>query len=180
MDRCRAMKKDGTPCPVEARPSGYCWVHDPELAVSRSRGRRQGGKTRSRPAATLPADTPDLLARTVGDVVALLGTTINETRRGVLDHRIANAVGYLSSVLLRALQDSDLAAQVAELRRELEELKRDESQHARRDQEDAGGDPVPKDGYGWDPGPAAGGPDGDPDPGGGYPGLVAGDVTPLF
>src|SRR5262245_19018245 len=176
----QAMKKDGSPCPVEARPSGYCWAHDPGLAEARAAGRRQGGRTRSTPAAVLPADAPDLPVRTVADVVALLGTTINETRRGELDPKVANAVGYLTSVLLRALQDSDLAAQLDELRRELEELKNDEGHLGTRNREAAGGDPVPEGGYRWDPGPAACGPEPDPEPGGDEAGPVAGGPPPLF
>ena len=34
-------------------------------------------------------------------MTALLATTINDVRRGRLDPRIANAVGYLAGVLLR-------------------------------------------------------------------------------
>jgi hypothetical protein len=182
MPRCKATKKDGSPCPVEARPSGYCWVHDPELARSRSRGRREGGKTRSKPAAVLPATAPDLPIRTVADVVGLLAESINRTRKGGLDPKVANAVGYLSSVLLRALQDSDLAAQLAELRQELEELKHVAHPDGPRDRQAAGGDPVPEGGCGWGPGPAAGGPEPDPGPGGADAGPVADEpvALPLF
>ena len=180
MPGCKALKKDGSSCPVEARPSGYCWVHDPELAVSRSRGRRQGGKSRSKPAAVLPATAPDLPVRTVTDVVALLAESINQTRKGGLDPKVANAIGYLSSVLLRALQDSDLAEQLAELRQELEELKDAERRSTTRVQEAKGGNPVPEGGDGWDTGPAEGGPDRDSYSGRAYPGYVAGGAPPLF
>jgi hypothetical protein len=40
----------------------------------------------------------------VSDVTAALAATINQVRRGELDARIANAAGYLTSVLLKALQ----------------------------------------------------------------------------
>ena len=122
MRTCEARKKDGQPCPGPARPSGYCWVHDPELAGQRARGRRQGGRTRARAMAVLPPDAPDVPLRTVGDVVTLLAESINQTRKGQLDPRVANAVGYLASVLLRAQQDADLAVQLAELRRQVEGL----------------------------------------------------------
>jgi hypothetical protein len=182
MPRCKATKKDGSPCPVEARPSGYCWVHDPELARSRARGRREGGKARSKPAAVLPATAPDLPIRTVADVVGLLAESINRTRKGELDPKVGNAVGYLSSVLLRALQDSDLAARLAELREDLEGLKHDERQRTPRVGTTAGGDPVPEGGGGRGPGPPPGRPVPDPEPGGTAPGPLAdGPATfPLF
>jgi hypothetical protein len=179
MARCKAKKKDGRPGPVKARPYGYCWVHDPELARERAGGRRQGGKSRSRPAATLPADTPDTPVGSVADVVVLLAESSNQTRKGGLDPKVANAVGYLASVLLRALRDADLDGQLAELRRELVELKHAECQHAPRDRAAAGGDTVPEGGGGWRPGAAPGGPGPDPEPGGDDPGSLADDLPTL-
>jgi hypothetical protein len=129
-------------------------VHDPDLAEERIRGRRQGGKTRSKAAAVLPSTVPDLPLAKVGDVVVLLAETINQTRKGLLDPKVSNAIGCLSSVLLKALQDTDLAAQLAELRRDLEELKQREQQqrqeltngqcqHTPRGRTPAGRDPGP-------------------------------------
>src|SRR5262249_9697649 len=133
MNTCRARKKDGSACTVPARPSGFCWVHDPdpELAGRRARGRRQGGVTSSR-AAVLPPETPDVPLGTVHDVVGVLAQSVNQVRKGALAPGVANAVGYLSSVLLKALVDGDLAEQMAELRREVEELKRAKLYHATR------------------------------------------------
>src|SRR5262245_13145882 len=80
--RCQQVRQDGTPCRATARPSGFCFAHDPALAAKRTDARRKGGRERSRRAAVLPADTPDLPLSTVGDVVALLGQTLNQVRRG--------------------------------------------------------------------------------------------------
>jgi hypothetical protein len=71
--------------------------------AERRAARAEGGR-RSRPAAALPPDTADLPLKTVGDVTVALAATVNQVRRGELDARIANAVGYLTSVLLKALQ----------------------------------------------------------------------------
>jgi hypothetical protein len=60
----------------------------------------------------------------VADVTALLGTTINEMRSGKLDAKIANANGYLASVLLRAREGGELEQQVIELRKQMEEVRR--------------------------------------------------------
>jgi hypothetical protein len=50
---------------------------------------------------TLAADAPDIKITDCRDVVKLISETINEVRRGQIDPRIANAVGFLASVLIR-------------------------------------------------------------------------------
>ncbi|HUU11390.1 MAG TPA: hypothetical protein VM431_12765 [Phycisphaerae bacterium] len=51
----------------------------------------------------------------MADVIALLGLTINQVRRGELDPKVANAVGYLAATLLRALEQGDIEKRLAEL-----------------------------------------------------------------
>ena len=48
-----------------------------------------------------PLDNP---LRNTHEVVTLLSESINHVRRGQLDPRVANAVGYLSGILLKALE----------------------------------------------------------------------------
>lgn len=50
--------------------------------------------------AMLPADAPAVTVEDGVDVVRLLCETISQVRRGEIDPRIANSVGYLSNVLL--------------------------------------------------------------------------------
>jgi len=49
-------------------------------------------------------DVPDMPLGTFKDVSNLLAESISQVRRGQLDPRIANAVGYLSGILLKALE----------------------------------------------------------------------------
>jgi len=49
------------------------------------------------------------------DVKTLLGDTINKVRRGELDPRIANTVGYLAAILIRAIDVTELEQRVAQL-----------------------------------------------------------------
>jgi hypothetical protein len=65
--------------------------------------------------AVLPPDTPDAPLGSVADVVTLLGLTINQVRRGEIDPKVANAIGYLSATLLRALEQGDIERRLAEL-----------------------------------------------------------------
>jgi hypothetical protein len=99
--QCRHKKPDGKQCHANATVrSGLCFFHDPERAADRLEAQRAGGLRNK--AASLSADTPDCNLKNAGDVVALLGTTINQVRRGQIDPRIANTIGYLSATLLRA------------------------------------------------------------------------------
>src|SRR5262245_23705917 len=114
---CEAIKVDGQPCTAYARPgTRWCWAHDPDLKEKRDEARSKGGRERMRRAAVLPEEAPDLPLATVADVVALLGQTINQTRKGALDPKVCNAVVQGASVLLRALEGGELAAQLEELR----------------------------------------------------------------
>src|SRR5438046_2617632 len=118
--QCSGTTRAGTPCAAVALPgSALCLFHDPARAAQRAAGRQRGGKARSRPAAVLPADTPDLPLDSVQDVVKLLGATINEVRRGRLDAKVGNTISCLSSTLLKALQDADLERRLSALEQRL-------------------------------------------------------------
>jgi hypothetical protein len=64
---------------------------------------------------TLPADAPDVKIGDCADVVRLLAETINQVRRGEIDPRVANAVGYLANILLAATGQGELESRIAEL-----------------------------------------------------------------
>src|SRR5690349_7438754 len=113
---CCHRKRDGGRCQAMPRAGRkHCTFHDPELAEARAEGRRQGGVNRSKPAATLPADSPDLPLRTVADVVAALAATINQVRTGRLGVGVGNCLGVLAGVLLKAIEGSDLEQRIAAL-----------------------------------------------------------------
>jgi hypothetical protein len=119
MDRerqCQLLKAGGEPCRALALPGKTrCIFHDPDMAARRAEGRRRGGKVRSKPAAVLPRSTPDLPLRTVADIAAMLGATINQVRRGELDPKVGNCLAVLSGQLLRALEGGELAQRLAAL-----------------------------------------------------------------
>lgn len=103
---CRHVKTDGVPCRANAQhDSIYCFFHDPASAKEREAARVNGGKERSRRAAVLPPETPDAKLTSAADVTGLLAETINQVRRGELDPRVANTVGYLAGMMVKAKQD---------------------------------------------------------------------------
>ncbi len=116
MAKCQFRRKDSTRCRANAQPTnGLCVFHDPARAKDGLRARRAGGLSRTRAAAVLPIETPDHPLGTTKDVSALLGNSINQLRRGQIDPRVANAMGYLASVLLRALEQGPLEERLANL-----------------------------------------------------------------
>ena len=114
--KCEFGKKNGEHCGADVQTGkSLCDFHDPAQASEGRRARRAGGITRSRLAAVLPSDTPDHPLGNTKEVSAFLADSINQLRRGQLDPRVANGVGYLSSVLLRALEQGPLEERLAKI-----------------------------------------------------------------
>ena len=113
---CQFRKKDGSRCGANAQPAnGLCVFHDPARANEGRRARQTGGRNRMRPAAVLPTNTPNHPLGNTREVAQLLGDSINQLRRGQLDPRVANAMGYLASVLIRALEQGPVEERLANL-----------------------------------------------------------------
>lgn len=132
--RCGALTANGTPCRGLARGGArFCSFHDPAAKRDVDAGRVAGGRARATPRATVPAAEGDLTIGSVGDVCTLLARTINDVRTGRLDPKLANCVGYLSGVLVRAFEVGELEERLAMLERSVRpRLTRD------RHEEDAG------------------------------------------
>jgi hypothetical protein len=115
-NKCSFRKKDGSRCGANAQPAnGLCVFHDPARAADGRRARKAGGIRRSRAAAVLPSDTPDHPLGTSKDVSELLAKSINQLRTGQLDPKVATGVGYLSTVLLRALEQGPAEERLAKI-----------------------------------------------------------------
>jgi hypothetical protein len=111
---CEFRRKGGERCNADAQTGkGVCVFHD--KASDDRRARRAGGITRSRVATVLPFDTPDHPLGDTNQVSVLLADSINRLRRGQLDPRVANAMGYLASVLLKALENGRIEDRLARL-----------------------------------------------------------------
>ena len=102
--KCEFRKKNGERCRADAQTGkSLCVFHDPARVSEGRRARQAGGISRSRLALVLPTDTPDHSLGNTTDVSAFLSDSINRLRRGQLDPRVANSMGYLTSVVLRSL-----------------------------------------------------------------------------
>ncbi len=113
--KCKFRKKNGERCGADVQTGKtLCVFHDPAQASEGRRARRAGGITRSR-LIVLPAGAPDHPLGNTSDVSALLADSINRLRRGQLDPRVANAMGYLTSVLLRSLEQGPIEERLAKI-----------------------------------------------------------------
>ena len=101
---CRARRLAG---------SDYCFFHDPDKEAERKAAQRAGGQKNKM--AVLPSSAPDAKLRSADDAVKLLAETINQVRRGELDPKIANAVGYLAGLLMKGLRESETERRLAAL-----------------------------------------------------------------
>lgn len=118
--KCQFCKKNGVRCDADAQTGkDLCVFHDPAKTEDGQRARRAGGITRSRRAAVLPSDTPDRPLAKSADVSLLLAESINQLRRGQLDPRVANAIGYLASVQLRSFEQGMLEERMAKVENSL-------------------------------------------------------------
>lgn len=111
---CQAKTADGSGCQAAALAgSDFCFFHDPDRAADRREANAAGGR-RGR-MKTLDADADDVRVESCRDVVRLLSDTINQVRKGDLDPRVANAIGYLANVLIRAAEQGDLEKRIEDL-----------------------------------------------------------------
>ena len=103
--QCEQQLPSGKRCRAHARTNDrFCFFHSPEVVADRVRARRAGGVVRSSVAAVLPGNTQDVPLHNIVEICDLLADSINQVRRGQVAPRVATAVGYLSNILLGALQ----------------------------------------------------------------------------
>ena len=111
---CKSKKPDGSGCQAVALPgSDFCFFHDPAKADERRAAQSRGGSQNKMK--TLPDTVPDMEVADCEDVVRLMSETINLVRKGRIDPRVANAIGYLANVLIKAAEQGDLERRIAEV-----------------------------------------------------------------
>jgi hypothetical protein len=116
---CKATKPDGSKCEVAAQTdSEFCFFHDLSRAAERKAAQSLGGHGNRMK--TLDPGVPDVKIQTSRDTVALLSDTINQVRKGIIEPRVANAVGYLTNIALKAVEQNDLEKRIVRLETLLE------------------------------------------------------------
>ena len=120
--KCRHTKTDGNQCRANALGgSNFCFWHHPDRKKEVIEAGRTGGLKGK--LVVLPLGTPDIVVATMADVVILMEATINQVRRGEMDPRVANTVGYLAGIFMKAYEGSGLEVQLQELYQRIEAVK---------------------------------------------------------
>jgi hypothetical protein len=109
--------------PVDGSP--YCFFHDPARRTKRKAAQQRSGRANS--IAVLPLDAADVPLHSGKDVAAFLAETINQVRKGRVSPKIASTVGYLSSLLMKALETADIEDRLARIEQALKTRRVDES-----------------------------------------------------
>lgn len=112
MPKCKAFTKEGKACQAQAQIGReYCFIHDPEKVEEVKTAQSRGGTSiktidpnQYRPWRGSRGDVTVLRSPRPQDVVNLLADTIDEVKTGQIDPRVANAVGYLAGILVKALE----------------------------------------------------------------------------
>lgn len=130
--KCTGTNANGIDCRANAMiGQDKCFFHHAATAEQRIQARHAGGVTRpsrrnvARAGTTLTTGAPgmDWPLASSADAGALIEQTINQVIQGGLDPRVANSVGYLTSVLNRLRKMSDLEREIAELKEQLKQQK---------------------------------------------------------
>ena len=113
--QCAHTRNNGLPCRANCiSNSQFCFFHDPRKDKERATARKIGGKKNAHQYAGV-SSTPERPLKSAGDVAELLGVSIHELRRGKLDPKTANVLGYLAGVLLKAIEAGETEARLAAL-----------------------------------------------------------------
>jgi hypothetical protein len=111
---CSATKPDQSNCQAVALSgSKFCFFHDPSKGEERREAQAQGG--RQNRIKTLEATSPDVKVEDCGDAIALLVQTINQVLKGEIDPRVANSVGFLANILIKAMEQDKTKTRIEQL-----------------------------------------------------------------
>lgn len=111
---CEMTKADGGRCQGrKIAGSSFCFFHDPLKSTEREAAQRAGGLKSQ--VAVLPGTAPDARLLDAHDIAKLIAATINQVRRGELDPKVANAVGYLGGLLMKAFHESEVEKRLGAL-----------------------------------------------------------------
>ena len=118
--QCQKKKRDGSQCGARARSGRkYCALHS-EPGKAAELGSKGG---RRRTVYNLDGLKEFAAPRSAADLCTLLAESIIEIRTGRMESKMANALGYLGSSFLRALEVADLESRLEHLALEIEHVK---------------------------------------------------------
>jgi hypothetical protein len=64
---------------------------------------------------TLESTVPDVKVEDCGDAITLISENINQVRKGKIDPRVANSVGFLANILIKAVERNQMETRIEQL-----------------------------------------------------------------
>lgn len=115
---CKQILKSGKKCKARNMiNSDFCFYHNPETKNELHRASAKGGKQNQHKAQKQISNTE---IKSISDVPKILIDCITEIRNGNIEViKSANAIGYLSNILLRAFELTELSNRIALIERKL-------------------------------------------------------------
>lgn len=103
--QCTYMKTDNSQCQANAmKESSFCFTHNPDTQVEKHLAVIRGGENSRR----FDINLPSIELQKPKDVASLLTDTINRVRKAELPPNIANTIGYLSGIVLKAFESDEM------------------------------------------------------------------------
>lgn len=103
--QCNYFKESGARCEAAAlKGGGFCFSHEPQAKEAHHEASVKGGSTPKKS----NLDLPPVSIKTVHDIVTVLEDTVNLVRSGEMPTNTANCICYISGVILKAIQVSDI------------------------------------------------------------------------
>lgn len=114
--QCQYTNENGQQCKGFAiENSIYCLSHDPDQKEKRVERSQKGGASESY--LNLDLKLEPISIQNASDVIGVTIQTINELREGKLPPKIANTIGYLLGITLKAFEQADLKNRVEVIER---------------------------------------------------------------
>lgn len=106
MNQCSFIKPDKTQCRAKAiQADSFCFWHSEKMREKRTKAVHDGGTS---PKRSYGRDDEISISNTQ-DVLKLIEQTINDLRRNKTSTKLATAIGYLSGIALKTIEQGDLA-----------------------------------------------------------------------
>jgi hypothetical protein len=90
--------------------SDYCWRHSNIIAEHEKKSASALGGANRR--IYFPTNLPEVVLKSMSDIPPMLVDTIQHLRKGAIDVRLGTAIGYLSNVLMKSYEITDLEQRV--------------------------------------------------------------------
>ena len=112
MNKCKFIKSDKIQCKANAiQGDSFCFWHSEKVKEQRQEAVTTGGNSPKRSY----GNDEEIKINNTKDVLTLIEQTINDLRKNRTSTRVANAIGYLSGIALKTIEQGDIEKRLEEV-----------------------------------------------------------------